>query len=111
MEIFQDTGQEPGAPEHGNPHPEPPGLIAEQHAHLTVEPAGDGQDSPGIMDIPFSRFGQYEALALSAEQWHAQVLLQIADVDAQGRLGNIQPVSRPGQVAAFSQRTDIPLFF
>ena len=110
-EGLQHPGQQPGTPEQGYPQPQTAYFVTEDHVQFFIELVGFFQDFPGMEDIPFPSLGQFEFFAFPVEKRGPQMFFQIADVDAQGRLGNIQPVRRPGQVSVFRQRTHIPLFF
>ena len=106
LELGEDFRQEGQAAGVGDAHPEHPHVVAVDVAHLGQKLAVQVQDLGGRLHQKVAGVGEGQ-LGGAGEQLHVQLLLHVADVVAQGLLGDEQTLRRPGDVQLLGYKQEI----
>nr|WP_228782432.1 hypothetical protein [Nocardia abscessus] len=62
------------------------------------DPLGGGQRRPRVRQHGRAGLGRRDRAAATVEQWQAEFALQLTDLRAEPRLGQVQPGRRAGEV-------------
>ncbi len=87
---------------------EPAGLAAMCALRLDDRTLGSAQDLPRLRQENATRLGQLHVPARPVQQRHIHLLLELADLQAQRRLGDVQALGRPREVEFLGDGDEVP---